>query len=169
MWHFRTRRTPLFHPCAVPYSNLPMMATTPRWMAITSTSQSRNNIPSKASPVAYRKKDRRPCVLPCYTDDLCALAFTQTAIYTGDVAGHYMPGTSVPHCRTAQAVVFSSIAMLDVPGVEVSKNNGIQKEGKLPAELRWRSSASLWRQCQPLPSRSRACCVDHPLLHSISL
>lgn len=49
---------------------------------------------------------------------------SQAAIYTGDLAGHYMPGTTEVGCRTAQAVVLSSIAMLDVPGVEVGLLRG---------------------------------------------
>jgi hypothetical protein len=66
----------------------------------------------------------------------------QAAIYTGDLAGHYMPGTSVQleadGCKTAQAVVKSTIDLLNVPNVEhffvLGNNDVIPKNTPLTAE-----------------------------------
>ena len=66
----------------------------------------------------------------------------QAAIYTGDLAGHYMPGTSVQleadGCKTAQAVVKSTIDLLNVPNVEhffvLGNNDVIPKNTPLKAE-----------------------------------
>lgn len=47
---------------------------------------------------------------------------SQVAIYTGDLAGHFMPGTSVEldqmGCTTAKAVIKSTIDELNVPGIQ---------------------------------------------------
>ena len=46
---------------------------------------------------------------------------SKTIIYTGDLAGHYMPGTSIKlnhdGCTTAHAVVKSTIDELNVPSL----------------------------------------------------
>ena len=67
---------------------------------------------------------------------------SKVAIYSGDLAGHYMPGTSVKldeaACTTARAVVKSTIDELDVPGIEhffvLGNNDVIPKNKPLTSE-----------------------------------
>ena len=68
---------------------------------------------------------------------------SKTIIYTGDLAGHYMPGTSIKlnhdGCTTAHAVVKSTIDMVNVPGIEhffVLGNNDVIPKGT-PLSSSW--------------------------------
>jgi hypothetical protein len=85
---------------------------------------------------------------------------SQAAIYTGDLAGHFMPGTSeqleAAGCTTAKAVMKSTIEMLSVEGVEhffvlgnndvIPKNRPLSEEwlhelGGFLQERRWLTAA----------------------------